>query len=963
MKIKTTLMYLTKSNLKKKTYSFVFFLFLITGFVHAQFVHPGITNKKSDLDRVKYMVEAQIDPWYTSYQEMTSDAKASYNYTVRGDQSFTELGRDDGTNYAAWNDDIRAAYYNAIQWYVTGDTRHADKSVEIFNAWNGLQDVTSGGTRALSGAIAYIMIEAAEIIKSTYSGWAPADIQAFKDMLVYPYYSNTAEPSGLGRTKGSFYWQAYQGDRTRHGNQGLAGFRAVMAMGIFMDNEIMYNRALRYIQGENHYGNDIAYPFGKPTATSVSNVGDYEDTWNYTIDSDPSVFGFNEVMTNYIYENGQCQESSRDQQHTVFGIGNLCAMAEMAWNQGDDLYSHANDRLLLGLEYTMKYNVSFLRQSGEYSDQPDWWIPAVGTTASSEFFPRFNAAQRVYAKMISPTHVGGYVGNRPVLEMPLAHYYGRGFKTSEEVKWTERGRDVAIEESGYEAAGHQNGAIGWGALTSRRPEGCYGEPISGFDSNGLPEYAMHVLPGILEAENFDYSPVSGEGRTYHETTSSNDGNEYRINEGVDIEVCDEGGYNLNAITDGEWLTYTVYIPETKNYNISMRYASDNASGTIQLLFGGIDKTGFVSVPSTGGVQTWADLALSDEVELTKGVQSMKVLVGTGGFNINNIAITLPTAQAVGDVFILNDIEYRITSLAPNEVEVSGSILTELNIPSVAIDPLTSTSYTVTAIGASAFENNATITSVTLPPTVVSLGSKAFASCTSLASINLENVVTFAGAEFGSTALTSVDLSSATSFGGYSFYWTTSLTSVIMPVAETMGNGVFRRTGITSLNLPSSLTSIGNQLFRQCNDIREIQVNWTDPVNDVTIVVDNAFGNIDPSLITLYVPAGTKAIYEVTEPWSQISAANIVEGTLSINNLEKELGFSIYPNPTSGIVSIKSKQLNRAKVTVYDLNGRALFNKNLNGTSSEINMSNLASGIYLLKVQVENGEFVKRIVKK
>ena len=195
MNKKSTQNSFTMQQFKKKALGFVFFL--IVSSMNAQFVHPGITNKISDLDRVKYMVEAQVEPWFSSYKEMISDSKASYNYNVRGNQSFTELGRDDGTNYNAWNDDIRAAYYNAIQWYVTGDTKHAEKSIEIFNAWKNLQDVTSGGTQALSGSIVYIMLEAAEIIKSTYTGWSANDIQDFKDMLVYPGYSTTAEPSGI----------------------------------------------------------------------------------------------------------------------------------------------------------------------------------------------------------------------------------------------------------------------------------------------------------------------------------------------------------------------------------------------------------------------------------------------------------------------------------------------------------------------------------------------------------------------------------------------------------------------------------------------------------------------------------------------------------------------------------------------------------------------------------------------
>ncbi|MDF7805979.1 alginate lyase family protein [Pontiellaceae bacterium B12219] len=370
------------------------------------FVHPGITHKSSDLDRMKYMVEAQIDPWYSSYQELAADSKASYNYEVRGDPSFTELGRDSGVNYSAWNSDIRAAYYNAVQWYITGDPRHAEKSIEIFNAWTNLTSVTSGGTDSLSGGVGYIMIEAAELIKSTYDGWPVSQINAFKDMLVYPGYSTTSAPSG----NKTFYWMAYQGDPGRHGNQGLSGWRTVMAMGIFLDNEIMYDRALRYIKGLPHRPDDLPYPSGPSTHTSLKSSTDYVDTWNNSRGSSIADYGYNGVMTNYIYANGQCQESSRDQQHTFFGIGLLCSMAEMAWNQGDDLYSHENDRLLLGLEYNMRFNVSAIQS---YPDQPAPWEP---TVASGEFLEGFDRTHRWYSKAISPDGLGGFPDKRPVLK-------------------------------------------------------------------------------------------------------------------------------------------------------------------------------------------------------------------------------------------------------------------------------------------------------------------------------------------------------------------------------------------------------------------------------------------------------------------------------------------------------------------------------------------------------------------
>jgi hypothetical protein len=54
-------------------------------------------------------------------------------------------------------------------------------------------------------------------------------------------------------------------------------------------------------------------------------------------------------------ETGQLQESGRDQAHAQLGIGLLAALCETAWNQGDDLYATADNRLLKGFEYTAAY--------------------------------------------------------------------------------------------------------------------------------------------------------------------------------------------------------------------------------------------------------------------------------------------------------------------------------------------------------------------------------------------------------------------------------------------------------------------------------------------------------------------------------------------------------------------------------------------------------------------------------
>lgn len=60
-------------------------------------------------------------------------------------------------------------------------------------------------------------------------------------------------------------------------------------------------------------------------------------------------------VTGIISPTGQSSDSGRDQQHTQLGLGNLAESFQMLWNQGEDFYSYADNRLLVGLEYTAKY--------------------------------------------------------------------------------------------------------------------------------------------------------------------------------------------------------------------------------------------------------------------------------------------------------------------------------------------------------------------------------------------------------------------------------------------------------------------------------------------------------------------------------------------------------------------------------------------------------------------------------
>ena len=601
-----------------------------------QFVHPGSAHKISDLERMRDMVNAGVEPWASSFDDFAQSGRAQFTYNVQSTNNpLTVINGNTPNNF---RNDCLAAYYNALMWFITEDSRHADKAVEIFNAWSGLTSVNIIPLEL--GRSSLHLIEAAEIIKHTYSGWDATDIQKFSDMLVYPGYSNTTIPTGPT----TFYWGMYNGDPRRAGNQGYFAMRSLLAMGIFLDNERIYDRVIRLARGATNRADDLAYPTGPPINGNPTATHDFAIQWGQqSRQTTIADYGYNEVFANYIFENGQNEESSRDQVHAAVGLVNISALCEVAWNQGDNLYGVLDNRPLLGWEYTLRYNLSL---DNTYPDQPKPWEPTLET---GEYFQRRVRTGRRLALRINP-HIDGNLGaftrgeanGEPIYELNLGHYRDRMNIDSDEITWLERGHALLEASQGFEDEGSNVFSMpSWGGMKYRRVSP--GDPVQGF-SNNTPIFGMHTLPATIEAENYDHFTLVGEGRTYHDLSAMNSGLAYRPTDGVDLINASEGGFAVSSIEAGEWVTYTVSVPVAGEYDLFIRYASTASGGSIQIAADGVDLTGQVSVPNGGsassGANDWRNLILATDVPLKQGVQQLRVNFGgnSNAFLLNSLSI-------------------------------------------------------------------------------------------------------------------------------------------------------------------------------------------------------------------------------------------------------------------------------------------------------------------------------------
>lgn len=144
---------------------------------------------------------------------------------------------------------------------------------------------------------------------------------------------------------------------------------------------------------------------------------------------------------------------------------------------------------------------------------------------------------------------------------------------------------------------------------------------------------VHQIPGdVIQAEDYD---IGGEGVAYHDMTTYNSaGATYRTGDGVDIETCNEGGYNIGYIETGEWLEYAVNIAKAGDYDFSFRVAGGNTGSYFHVAIDGADVTGKITVPNTTGWQTWQTLTVSNKT-LPAGIHILRLSFDNGAFNLNS----------------------------------------------------------------------------------------------------------------------------------------------------------------------------------------------------------------------------------------------------------------------------------------------------------------------------------------
>ncbi|MRT18057.1 T9SS type A sorting domain-containing protein, partial [Vitellibacter sp. q18] len=92
----------------------------------------------------------------------------------------------------------------------------------------------------------------------------------------------------------------------------------------------------------------------------------------------------------------------------------------------------------------------------------------------------------------------------------------------------------------------------------------------------------------------------------------------------------------------------------------------------------------------------------------------------------------------------------------------------------------------------------------------------------------------------------------------------------------------------------------------------------------------------------------------------------VESIIGVGENSLDKGLALYPNPASDVVNlVNGTNIALQQMLIYDINGKLVGQTDLRGMQGErsVDVSALASGVYMVQINGENASTVKRLIKK
>lgn len=140
----------------------------------------------------------------------------------------------------------------------------------------------------------------------------------------------------------------------------------------------------------------------------------------------------------------------------------------------------------------------------------------------------------------------------------------------------------------------------------------------------------------------------------------------------------------------------------------------------------------------------------------------------------------------------------------------------------------------------------------------------------------------------------------------------------------------------------------NQSFGSNSDVSDNYWCTTDSAI-ISASIYDGYDNVSLSLLS-FIPLDTTNCYLMTE------INNPIENKINTKLL-------VYPNPTTGLLTIKNEKYRIKNVSVFDIYGKEVLSQDvtLRHSKCELDLSTQPKGIYIIKVQTSKGVAVEKVV--
>jgi hypothetical protein len=146
---------------------------------------------------------------------------------------------------------------------------------------------------------------------------------------------------------------------------------------------------------------------------------------------------------------------------------------------------------------------------------------------------------------------------------------------------------------------------------------------------------------------------------------------------------------------------------------------------------------------------------------------------------------------------------------------------------------------------------------------------------------------------------------------------------------------------------------------QCVTINSVTLDGGSPLNGVYIGNGVTAGVFSPATVGVGTYTITYTFTDLNNCSNSASDNIMVDACTGIQVLKSE-SFTIYPNPTNGVVVINAPVF-PANVNVFDVNGKLVISQNITAMESVLDLSNVVNGIYQLTITTEQKSFNYKIM--